>query len=49
MGGIEAIEPQSGGGDLVEHGRLDMRMAVVAGFLPAVVVAHQQDDTHRAA
>ena len=44
MRGVEALEPQAGGGHLVEHRRLEMRMAVVAGLLPAVVVAHQEDD-----
>ena len=42
--GVEAIEPQARRGDLVEHGRLDVRMAVVAGLFPAVIVAHHQDD-----
>ena len=47
MRGVEAIEPQAGGGDLIEHRRLDVRMAVVAGLLPAVIVAHEQDDVRR--
>ena len=44
MRGVEAIEPQARRGDLIEHRRLHVRVAVVAGLLPAVVVAHQQDD-----
>ena len=44
MAGIKCVKPQPGGGHFIEYGRLDVRMAVVAGLLPAVIVAHQQDD-----
>ena len=44
MSSVEAVEPQTGGGDLVEDGRFDVGMAVVAGLFPAVVVAHEEDD-----
>ena len=44
MGGVKAIQPQPRRGDLVQHRRFHMRMAVVAGFLPAVIVAHEEDD-----
>ena len=44
MRGVEILEAKSGGGDLIEHRRLHVRVPVVAGLLPAVIVAHEQDD-----
>ena len=44
MGGIETIESQAGRGHLIEHRRFQIRMTVVTGFLPTVVVSHEQDD-----
>ena len=44
MGGIEAVHLQAGGGHVVQDGGFDMRMAVVTAFLPAVIVAHHEDD-----
>src|SRR5438093_8236588 len=39
---VKAVHPQTGRGYFVEHGRFDMRSAVVAGLLPAVIVAHEE-------
>src|SRR2546422_3861156 len=47
MRGVEAVHSQSRRGYLVQHGRFDVRMTVVAGLLPAVIVAHQQHDVRR--
>lgn len=44
MGGVESIEPQSGGGNLIKYRRFCVRMAVVARLLPAVIVTHEQHD-----
>ncbi len=41
---VKTIQPQSVGGHLVEDRRLQMRVSVIARLLPAMVVAHQQDD-----
>src|SRR4029434_4448727 len=45
--GVKAFHPKTCRGHLVEHGRFDVGMAVVAGLLPAVVVAHQKNDIRR--
>ena len=47
MRGIESIKTQPAGGDLVEHRCFDVRMAVIAGLLPAVIVPHQQHEIRR--
>lgn len=38
------IQSKPRGGHFVEDGGLDIGMAVVAGFFPAVVIAHEEDD-----
>ncbi len=47
MRGVETVQPQAGGGHLVEDRSTDVRMAVVTRLLPAVVIAHHQDDIGR--
>ena len=44
MGGIEPVQPQAGASHLVEYGRFQMRVTVVAGLVPAMIVAHAKDD-----
>jgi hypothetical protein len=41
---VEAVEAETGGGHGVEVGRFKKRMAVIAGFAPAHVVGHDEDD-----
>src|SRR5574340_1453352 len=43
-GGVEAVEAQAARGHIVEYRRANVRMAVIAGFVPAVIVAHAQND-----
>ena len=38
------VEAQAGGGHFVENGCVQMRVSVVGGFVPTVVVTHQKDD-----
>jgi hypothetical protein len=42
--GVETIEAQAGGGHGVEVRGFEERVAVVAGFAPAHVVGHDEDD-----
>src|SRR5262245_26120708 len=42
MGRMETIKPQSRGSHFIEHRCLHMRMAVVAGLFPAMIVAHHE-------
>jgi len=44
MGGIEAVEAEAGGGHFVKGGGLEVGMAIVGGFIPAVIVTHAEDD-----
>src|SRR5262245_33236910 len=44
---IEAVKPQARSRHLVERGRLDVRMAVITRFLPAMIVPHHQHDVGR--
>ena len=44
VGGVESVEPQRGRGHGVEVRRLELRMAVVTGIAPALVVRHDEDD-----
>lgn len=44
VGGVEAVEAQTRGGHFIEHRGFNMSMAVVARFLPTVIVAHHEDD-----
>ena len=41
---VEPVQPQARGGHGVEDRGLQVRVAVVARLLPAVVVAHEEDD-----
>jgi hypothetical protein len=47
MRGVESPELQAGGRHFIEHRGFDMGVAVVSGFLPAVVIAHHEDDVRR--
>ena len=42
--GVEIIESQSGGGHLIEKGRLEIWMPVVTHFFPTMVISHQEND-----
>ena len=42
--GIKMIKPQTGTCHFIEHGRLEMWVAIVTGFRPAMVITHQEDD-----
>ncbi len=44
VGGVKAIHAEPGGGHLVEDGRLKVRVSIVAGFFPAVIIAHEEND-----
>ena len=44
VGRVEAIHAEAGGGHFVEDGSFEVRVAVVGGFVPAVVVTHAEDD-----
>lgn len=44
MSGVKAIESKTARCHLIEHGSFQIRMTVVAGFLPSMIVAHEQDD-----
>jgi hypothetical protein len=41
---VETIQPQRRARHLIEHRRLDVRVAVVAGFTPPLIIGHQQND-----
>ncbi len=43
-GRVEAVEAQTGSGHLVEDGCFEIRMSVIAGLAPALVVGHDEDD-----
>src|SRR5438874_1501323 len=47
MPGVEAVESQSGGGDFIELGCAHMRMSIVAGLFPAVIVTHEEHDVRQ--
>ena len=47
MCGIKAVHAQAGRGNFIEDGCFHMGMAVIAGFFPAVIVAHEEDDVGR--
>jgi hypothetical protein len=44
VGGVEAIQSQSGGGQRVEVRRLQLRVTVVSGIAPALIIGHDQHD-----
>ena len=44
MPGIKMIQPQACSCHLIEHGCLEVWMAVVTGLGPAMVITHQEDD-----
>ena len=41
---IKMIKPKACSRHLIEHGRLEMWVAIVTGFRPAMVITHQEDD-----
>src|SRR5690606_24377297 len=44
MRSIEAVKAEAGASHPVKHGSFHMRMAVVTGLLPSVVIAHHEHD-----
>ena len=46
--GIEMVHPESGGGHGIQLRGTQHRVSLIAGFPPALVVTHQQDDVRTA-